>query len=48
MPQVLVTAGMRPIAGDKVASVALKAGMSQVKGINILGPKMILKEWSKS
>lgn len=44
MPQVLVTAGMRPIAGDKVASAALKAGMSQVKGINILGPKMILKE----
>lgn len=44
MPKVLVTAGMRPIEGNRVASAALKAGLSQAKGINIWGPKLILKE----
>lgn len=43
MPKVLVSAGMRPVAGDKVAEVAVNAGLSVEKGIHIHGPKIILQ-----
>lgn len=43
MPKVLVSAGMRPVAGDRVAEVAVNAGLSAEKGIHIHGPKIILK-----
>lgn len=42
MPKVLVTAGMRPVAGERVAEVGISAGLSAQKGIYILGPKTIL------
>ena len=43
MPKVLVSAGMRPVAGDKVAELAVRVGLSEEKGIHIHGPKIILK-----
>lgn len=43
MPKVLVSAGMRPVEGDRVAEVAVAAGLSAEKGIHIHGPKIILK-----
>ncbi len=42
LPKVLVSAGMRPVAGEKVAEVAIKAGLSAEKGIHIHGAKSIL------
>ena len=42
MPKVLVSAGMRPVSGERVAEVAVKAGFSAENGIHILGPKIIL------
>lgn len=42
MPKVLVTAGMRPVEGEKVAAVAIISGLSFEKGIHIVGPKNIL------
>lgn len=43
MPKVLVSAGMRPVAGERVAEVAVRAGLSAEKGIHIHGAKIILK-----
>lgn len=43
MPKVLVSAGMRPVAGERVAEVAVNAGLSDEKGIHIHGAKIILQ-----
>lgn len=43
MPKVLVSAGMRPVAGERVAEVAINAGIASEKGIHIHGAKVILK-----
>jgi uncharacterized protein YbjT (DUF2867 family) len=42
LPSFLVTPGMRPVDGKKVAQVAVKEGLSGKSGVRIITPKMIL------
>lgn len=44
MPKMLVTAGMRPVAGKNVARKSVKAGIAQLNGIRIIGPEELLSE----
>ncbi len=44
MPKVLATPGIRPISGKKVAKKAVDAGLAQIAGIRIIGPKELHHE----
>lgn len=48
MPKVLVTPGARPVDGEKVAEVAVKAGLYYKKGIHIIGPRLQIDPLSYS
>lgn len=44
LPDVLVTPGIRPVAAFKVAKKSVNAGLAQINGVRIIGPKEILSE----
>jgi uncharacterized protein YbjT (DUF2867 family) len=44
LPKALVSPGMIPISGEKVAKAAVMKGLSQEAGVHILGPRFLLGE----
>lgn len=42
LPNVLVSPGMRPVPGERVAKVAVEKGLTHAPGIHVIGPRSIL------
>jgi uncharacterized protein YbjT (DUF2867 family) len=48
LPKALVSPGMRPVSGERVAEVAVRSGLSNEVGIHIIGPRRLLTKSSKT